>query len=210
MKVYYSRISTVEQNDERQLQNIEGFDYVFSDKCSGSIPIWERPKGKQIKKLIDTGKLTHLECHSWDRMGRDLLSTIEVYKLLTDKGITLICRNPNIRNFDGNGKPDKFSELLLGIIASMSSFEKKLIRERQMEGIAIRKQKNLYTGRQVGTVDTPERLLQKERSKQIINYLKKDTYSYQEISKILNVSPTTIVKVKKAMEKTTAVNMKMN
>ena len=199
MKVFYSRCSTIEQNDSRQLQNVKGFDYVFSDKCSGSIPLWERPKGSQIKKLLDEGKLTHLECHSWDRMGRDLLSTIEVYKHLTEKGVTLVCRNPNIRNLDENGKPDKFSELLLSIIASMSSFEKTLIKERQMEGIAIRKQKQLYSGRRVGTKDTLERLLQKERSKQIITHLKKGVNSYQEISKILNVSPTTIVKVKKAM-----------
>ena len=59
MKVFYSRISSNDgsQNDERQLQDLKSFDYVFSDKCSGSIPIWERPKGSQIKKLIDEGKL---------------------------------------------------------------------------------------------------------------------------------------------------------
>lgn len=37
MKVFYSRVSTQEQNDERQLQDINGFDYIFKDKCSGSI-----------------------------------------------------------------------------------------------------------------------------------------------------------------------------
>ena len=59
MKVFYSRISTNDgsQNDERQLQNLNGFDYVLSDKCSGTIPLWERPKGGQIKKLIDNKQL---------------------------------------------------------------------------------------------------------------------------------------------------------
>ena len=200
MKVFYSRCSTLEQNDERQLQDLKGFDYVFSDKCSGSIPLWERPKGSQIKKLLDQGKLTHLECHSWDRLGRDLISSMEVYKQLTQLGITLVCRNPQIRNIDENGNVDKFSELLLGIMASMSAFEKSMIRERQMEGIAIRKQKNLYSGRRVGTKDSIERLLNKERSKQIIKELKLGVNNYQKIAKILDVSPTTIVKVKKAME----------
>ena len=53
MKVFYSRISSNDgsQNDERQLQNLKEFDYVLSDKCSGTIPLWERPKGSQIKKL---------------------------------------------------------------------------------------------------------------------------------------------------------------
>jgi len=199
MKVFYSRISTLEQNDSRQLQNLQGFDFVFSDKCSGSIPLWQRPKGSQIKKLIDEGKLTHLECHSWDRMGRDLLSTLEVYRYLTDLGITIVCRNPNIRNIDENGKVDKFSELLLSIIGTMSSFEKSLIRERQMEGIKIRKSKGLYSGRRVNTSDTPERLLNKEKSKKILEYLEKG-YPYHEISKIVGCSPTTIVKVKKTSQ----------
>ena len=59
MKVFYSRISTNDgsQTDERQLQNIKEFDYVLSDKCSGTIPLWERPKGGQIKKLIDDNQL---------------------------------------------------------------------------------------------------------------------------------------------------------
>ena len=68
MKVFYSRVSTEEQNDSRQLQNLKEFDYVFTDKCSGSIPLFERPKGSQIKKLIDNGNLSHVEVHSIDRL----------------------------------------------------------------------------------------------------------------------------------------------
>ena len=65
MKVFYSRISTTDQSDLRQLKNTEkGFDYVLSDKCSGSIPIWERPRGKLIKELIEEGKLKELHIHS--------------------------------------------------------------------------------------------------------------------------------------------------
>ena len=52
MKVFYSRVSTEDQKIDRQMKNLEGFDYVLSDYCSGSIPIWERPKGSEIKKLI--------------------------------------------------------------------------------------------------------------------------------------------------------------
>ena len=75
MKVYYSRVSTAEQNDERQLQDLNGFDYVLTDKCSGLIPLFERPKGSELKKLIEKDKLSHIEIHSIDRIGR---STIDV------------------------------------------------------------------------------------------------------------------------------------
>ena len=72
MKVFYSRISSNDgsQNDERQLQNLKEFDYVLSDKCSGTIPLWERPKGSRIKKLITENKLKELHIHSIDRLGR--------------------------------------------------------------------------------------------------------------------------------------------
>jgi len=197
MKVFYSRCSTIEQNDERQLQDLKGFDFVFSDKCSGAIPIWERPKGSQIKKLIDEGKLTQLEVHSIDRLGRSTLDCLSVWSELTAKGIAIICRNPSIRNIDSDGKVDKFSELMMSILSTMASFEKSLIRERQLEGIKIRKEKGLYSGRRVNTSDTKERYLKKAKTKKILDYLERGGYSYQEISKIVGCSPTTITKTKK-------------
>ena len=199
MKVFYSRTSTIEQNPERQLQNIDGFDYVLIDQCSGAIPLYERPKGQQIKKLLDEGKLTHLEIHSIDRLGRNLVSVLSTWRELTEKGITIVCRNPNIRNFDDNGNPDKFSELLLSILGSMYSFERSMILQRQKEGISIARIKNpqAYCGRRINTQDTPERHLKKDKSKKILDYLSKGTHSYSEIAKILNCSPVTITKTKK-------------
>ena len=205
MKVFYSRVSSDDgsQNPERQLQNLKEFDYVLTDMCSGSIPLFERPKGSQIKKLIDDhlaneSKTTfEIHCHSIDRLGRSTLDLLSVWVDLTQKGITIVCRNPNIRNIDENGKVDKFSELMMSIISTMSQFERSLIRERQMEGIRIRKEKGLYSGRRIGTTDTPERLLQKERSQLILKYIEKG-YPVREIAKIASCSKTTITKVRKA------------
>lgn len=199
MKVFYSRVSSSDgsQNPERQLQNLKEFDYVFTDMCSGSIPLFERPKGGQIKKLIDENKLTHLEIHSIDRLGRSTLDVLTVWDDMTKRGITIICRNPNIRNIDENGKVDKFSELMMSILSTMSTFEREMIRSRQLEGIKLRKERQLYSGRQVGTKDTPQRLLQKERSKAILKYIEKG-YPVREIAKIVPCSKTTITKVRKA------------
>ena len=88
---------------------------------------------------------------------------------------------------------------MMSILSTMSAFEKSLIKERQMEGIKIRKEKGLYSGRRIGTVDTKERFLSKPKNKQIIDYLKRDSYSYHEIGKILGCSTTTITKVKKLL-----------
>jgi DNA invertase Pin-like site-specific DNA recombinase len=200
MRVFYSRISTDEgQTHKRQLQNLKGFDYVFCDVISGSVPLFERGKGSEIKKLMDEGKLTHLEVHSIDRLGRNTIDLLTNWKLFTDNNVTVVCRNPNIRNFDEKGNPDKFSELLLSICGIMYSFEKENILSRVRDGVRLKRMTNpeVYIGRRVGTSYTPEVFLQRKRSQDILNYLNKGTYTYKEISRILGVSQTTISKVKK-------------
>lgn len=203
MKVFYSRVSSTDgsQNPERQLQNLEGFDYVLVDQCSGTIPLYERPKGSQIKKLIDQGNLTHLEVHDFTRLGRSTLDCLSVYKELTEKDIRIVSRNPYIRNIDDNGKPDSFSECLLSLVVVLGQYERSLLLERQREGINLRKEKGLYSGRQIGTIETPEKFMSKPKNKKILSYLNKG-YSYNEISSIIPCSKSTIVRVKKISELT--------
>lgn len=200
MKVLYTRCSTQDQNISRQQTKSKEYQYVLTDYCSGLIPLFERPHGSQIKKMVENGTLKELTVHSIDRLGRSTLDVLTVWEDLTKRGITIICKNPNLRNITEDGKVDRFSELMMSILSTMSSFEKSLIRERQMEGIKIRKEKGLYSGRRIGTIDTKERFLSKPKNKQIIDYLKRGTYSYEEIGKIVGCSTTTITKVKKVLE----------
>ena len=195
MKVFYSRVSTEEQNDSRQLLNLKEFDYVFTDKCSGSIPLFERPKGSQIKKLIDNGNLSHVEVHSIDRLGRDTISVLQLWKDLTQKGIRLVCRNPNFQNLNDEGKTDMFSELMISILSTMSDFERKMIRERQREGIERSKLEGKYRGRQVGTSESIEKFLSKPKTKMIIKDIE-NGYTTQEISFRCRCSFSTIDKVR--------------
>lgn len=200
MKVLYTRISTsINQKVDRQIVDKDQYDYVLIDKCSGSIPLFERPKGSEIEKLISWGKLKELHVHSIDRLGRNTIDVLSTWKDLTEKGIRIICKNPSLQNIDENGKEDQFSSLLIGILSTLSSYEKSIIRERQMEGIRIRKEKGLYRGRRINTRDTPTKLLKKPKSKKILEYIDKG-YTYSEISKIVPCSRTTIVKVKKTRE----------
>lgn len=198
MKVFYSRVSTEEQNESRQLQNLNEFEYVFTDKCSGSIPLFERPKGSQIKKLIDEGKLKHIEVHSIDRLGRDTISVLQLWKELTEMGIRIVCRNPNFQNLNEDGKTDMFSELMISILSTMSDFERKMIRERQREGIERCKLEGKYRGRQVGTKESIEKFLSKPKSQMIIKDLE-NGYNTKEISFRCRCSYSTIDKVKKFM-----------
>lgn len=200
MKVFYSRVSSTDgsQKHDRQLTDVKGFDYIFSDSCSGSLDLFDRPKGSQIKRLIDQGKLTHLEVHSIDRLGRSALSILDNYNYLTQQGVRIVCRNPQLSNFNEDGKSDPFSDLLLNLFASIAQYERSLIVSRIKEGIEARKAKNLYTGRAVGTTESTDKFLKKNKSKKIIELLGKD-YSYSEISSIVPCSKGTIVKVNKTI-----------
>ncbi len=195
MKVFYSRISTEEQNAGRQLSDLNGFDYVFTDTCSGSIEFFSRPKGSQIKELIDIGKLTHLEIHSIDRLGRNTLDVLRTWKELTELGIKVVCRNPNLTNFKHDGSQDEVSEMIISILSTMAKFERNMILQRQKEGIKIAKAKGLYRGRKVGTKETLDKFIKKQSSQKILHYLSKG-YKYHEICKIVGCSFSTINKVK--------------
>jgi Site-specific recombinases, DNA invertase Pin homologs len=202
MRVFYSRVSTEDQSDSRQLKNTEkGFDYILSDRCSGTIPLWERPRGKQIKELIDKNLLKELHIHSIDRLGRNTLDVLSVWKELTTLGVRVVCRNPNIQNLDENGKTDPFSQLLLELLSSMSSFEKSMIDMRRSEGIERVKllEPWKYSGRKIGTTESNEKFLQKTKSQNIIRDLN-NGYTPKEISNMRNCSLSTIYKVKRLNE----------
>jgi DNA invertase Pin-like site-specific DNA recombinase len=48
MKIFYSRVSGTDQSTERQLVNTSEFDKILEDKCSGTIPLLDRPQGSQL------------------------------------------------------------------------------------------------------------------------------------------------------------------
>ena len=53
ISVLYTRVSSVDQKTDRQQVKEDDFDKVIEDKCSGAIPIFERPEGSSLKILID-------------------------------------------------------------------------------------------------------------------------------------------------------------
>jgi DNA invertase Pin-like site-specific DNA recombinase len=199
MKIFYSRVSGIDQSLERQLVNTADFNKVLEDRCSGTVPLFSRPRGSQLKKLIDQGLLKELHIHSIDRLGRNTLDILTVYKALTEQGIRIVCRNPSLENFDAEGRPNFVSEVILNILASLAQYENSLRRERQLEGIAICKAKNLYRGRALNTQESPEKFLSKKKSKQIQEYLALG-YSQYEIKQIVKCSYSTISKVKRLSE----------
>lgn len=82
--------------------------------------------------------------HSMDRLARNLDDLRGIVKKLTDKGVRIRFVKENLV-FSGNDSP--MANLLLSVMGAFAEFERNLIRERQLEGIALAKKKGLYKGR---------------------------------------------------------------
>lgn len=145
--------------------------------------------------MIDQKKLTHLESHSIDRIGRNTIDVLKTWQELTEMGIKVVCRNQNLTNFRADGSQDEVSQMIISTLSIMANFERNIILDRQKEGIALAKIKGKYRGRKIGTQETKINFIQKPRNQKILSYLEKE-YPYSETCKIVNYSFSTINKVK--------------
>ena len=140
LRIGYIRVSTVDQNTDRQLEGIE-LDRVFTDKASGKDV--KRPQLEAMLSFVREGDT--IVVHSLDRLARNLDDLRKIVKDLTGRGIKIQFLKENL-TFTGENSP--MSNLLLSVMGAFAEFERALIRERQREGIAIAKKKGLMKGRQ--------------------------------------------------------------
>ena len=135
----YVRVSSIDQNPERQLDGIK-IDKVFIDKVSGKT--LKRPQLEKLLEYVCDGD--EVVVHSMDRLARNLDDLRQVVKGLTQRDVSIRFIKENL-TFKGDDAP--MSTLLLSIMGAFVEFERALIRERQLEGIALAKQKGKYKGR---------------------------------------------------------------
>ena len=135
----YVRVSTYDQNPERQLDGIT-LDKLFTDKASGKD--LKRPAFEELLNYIREGDT--LVIHSMDRLARNLDHLRQIVRELTAKGVKVQFVKENMI-FTGEDSP--MATLMLSVMGAMAEFERSLIRERQREGVALAKAKGLYKGR---------------------------------------------------------------
>ena len=196
MNVLYCRISTAEQKTDRQRVNEKNYSLVIEDKCSGTIPFFEREGGMKIKKLIDKSALKELDVFEIDRLGRDLRDIINTIHYFTEKGICINFVAQGLRTIDSNGKENPITKMIISILGVVGEMEKKQIRERQLEGIAIAKMKGVYLGRKAGSKEDVLKFLSKPKNKTAVEYLKKGLKN-NEAAKLAGVHINTITKIKR-------------
>lgn len=138
--VGYIRVSSTDQNTERQLDGIT-LDKVFTDKMTGSSR--ERP---QLKAMIDYVRHSDtVIVHSLDRMARNLEDLLHIINQLHEKGVIFKSIKENL-TLDGS-QPSLMDKFLLHILGAVAEFNRSLIREAQREGIAKAKARGAYKGR---------------------------------------------------------------
>ena len=144
-RVGYTRVSTIDQNLDRQLDGIK-VDKVFADKVSGKNT--RRPALEELMDYVREGDTVVV--HSMDRLARNLDDLRQLVRTLTGRGVRIEFVKENL-TFTGDDSP--MATLLLSIMGSFAEFERSLIRERQMEGIAQAKKRGVYTGRKKALTD---------------------------------------------------------
>lgn len=139
MNIAYVRVSTLEQNEERQVKDLErfGIEKFFSEKASGKDT--NRPQLKAMLDFAREGDTIYISDLS--RLGRNTEDLLRITKQLQDKGIHLVSSKESIDTSTATGK------LMFTMIAALAEFERTLLLERQRMGIEIAKAKGKYKGR---------------------------------------------------------------
>lgn len=139
-RIGYIRVSSVDQKTVRQLDGIQ-VDKTFTDRASGKDT--NRSHLKAALDYLRDGDV--LVVHSMDRLARNITDLLHTVEALNERGVVIEFVKEGL-TFTGDDSA--MSRLMLTIMGGVAEFERAMIRERQMEGIAKAKQAGKYRGRQ--------------------------------------------------------------
>lgn len=150
MKIGYARVSSKEQNLDRQIESLKnaGCEKIYCDKISGKD--FNRPEYQKMLTELSEGDVVYL--HSLDRLGRDYEMIVEEWRRITRIADIVVLDMPLLDTTAGKDLTGKFiSDLVLQILSYVAETERRNIKKRQAEGIAIAKAKGIYKGRPAET-----------------------------------------------------------
>lgn len=139
---YYVRVSTMEQKVDRQLTAYEGAEQVYIDKMTGATK--ERPMLQKMLSELSEGDV--LVVKSLDRLSRSTKDLLDIVEQIKQTGAQLRILDLNIDTATPIG------EFFLTVMGALGQLERKTIKERAREGIAIAKAAGKYRGRKEGAI----------------------------------------------------------
>lgn len=143
MRVGYARVSSKDQNLDRQIKALSDVSKIFTDKLSGRST--NRPQLKAMLDFIresDIVVVTEL-----DRLGRNNKELTEIMSIIQQKGATLEVLNlPSLRGIEDENLRRLINNLIIEIYKYQAESERQHIRERQQQGIEIAKSEGKFKG----------------------------------------------------------------
>ncbi len=145
MKIGYVRVSTVEQNEARQVEALQKHDIErwYIEKISGKN--LDRPKLQEMLDFAREGDTVYVL--DWSRISRSTKDLLELVDRLGAKGVHLYSLKENFDTSTPHGR------MVLTILGAINEFERANMLERQREGVAIAKREGKYKGRKKTEID---------------------------------------------------------
>lgn len=196
MKVKYIRWSTLQQTGARQLLDSKEYDLLLQEQISGSVKFADRPKGKELLRLIRSGVVKELHVEELTRLGRNAHDTVTTLQICEEGSVNVVILNMHLHSIV-NDKPNSVFKMITYLLATIGEQEKENIKERTEAGKIAARNKGVIFGRPAGTNENVKAFLDKEDNKKIARLLKEDKYSIRQIAAITETSNTTVQKVKK-------------
>lgn len=189
MKVGYVRVSTVDQNEARQIEAMkaDGVEKIYMDKKSGKD--FNRPEYQKMIASLQKGDI--LVIHSIDRLGRNYEEIIAEWRRITKEiEADIVVQDMPLLNTTQN--KDLTGTLIADIVLQLLSYvaqrERENIRQRQKEGIAIAKAQGKYKGRAKKEID-------KELFKETKRSWQRGKITKVQFAEIMGVSRSTLYKL---------------
>ena len=195
MKVKYNRLSSLSQTGNRLTDDKTQYDLVLLDRVSGSICFKERPKGQELTKLVEQGKISELWVEEFSRLGRNTGDVIKTLEWLDEMKVNVVVRNIGLQSRP-NGQKNPIWKMISSVMSSLYEMELENIKERTMVGRKVYVLNGGRLGRPEGTKETEKDFLKKPQTKEIIKNLKKGL-TIKDICKIVDCSNKTIIKTKR-------------
>lgn len=147
----YVRVSTKEQNEDRQMLAMEAFPVdaqnIYMDKLSGKD--FNRPQYRKLMRKLQPGDC--LVIKSIDRLGRNYEEILDQWRVITkDKQVDMVVLDMPLLDTRQNGRDltgTFVADLVLQILSYVAQTERENIRQRQLEGIAAARLRGVRFGR---------------------------------------------------------------
>lgn len=177
MIIGYARVSTHIQNLDLQIDALKKYqcEEIFQEKISSGK---DRPELKRVLNYLRSGDI--FVVWKLDRVGRSLIELLNIIQNLNERNISFVSLMDNIDTTSPMGK------LQLSIFGAFSEYEKSLISERTMAGLAAAKKRGVIGGRPKGFSDATIK-----KAKLVLNIHSLGEFSIEEICKNQKISRAT-------------------